>query len=465
MKLIKQPLLFNMNPVSKTIAEKPWARWLVLVLIGFTISVNYYFYDTLSPLKPILQKTLNFNSTDFGWLSSAYSIPNTFLFMSIIGGAILDKIGIRRTGLGFISFMVLGAFLTAYGASDYFRNGGLFFNALNSFWPTASPEFKMMLLGRVFFGLGAETSIVLASKVIVKWFKGKFLALAFGLKIGFGRLGTVAALNLTPGLTQNETSVNLALWVATILLLIGLLAFIIYSVMDVKFDKEQNIKASKDSSEVEKFKLNDLLKLLGNKSFLFVALLCVTFYSAAFPFMQYAPDFFYNKFGLSLQESSSITSIMPFATAIVTPIIGFFVDKKGKNITLMIFGSLIISVVHLSFALTYLPPYAGMILLGIAFSLVPAAMWPTVVKLVDEKRIGSAYGLMYSIQNIGLWGFPILAGIILDKTNKPDSEVLNYTWTMIMFAFLGIFGLIFSLLLKKADKKDGYRIDNPTITN
>lgn len=450
-----------METLKKSMAEKAWLRWLVLLLVGFVLSTNYYFYDAFSTLKQQLLQEFDLSNTDYGLFVSFYSIPNTFLLMAVIGGIILDKLGIRRTGFLFVFFMAFGAMLTAYGASDTYREGGMFYGLMSSFLPNYSPELKMMLLGRFFFGLGAETSIVVISKVLVKWFKGKDLALAFGLKVGFGRLGTFLALRLSPVLAEDK--LNIAIWFAAILVMIGLLVFCIYMLMDLAYDKQQ--KASQEIKEAtekeEGFRISDILTLLTNRSYIFIALLCVTFYSAVFPFLAFAPDFFANKFGLSAVESGEIASYLPLATLIFTPLFGFLIDRYGRSATAMIFGSLVLLAVHSIFAFTHISPVVPMLMLGLAFSLVPAAMWPSTVRLVEEKQIGTAYGLMYSIQNLGLWAFPLLAGYILDISNDGKTQNLDYTSTLMMFAGLSLLGFLFALMLKFDDARHGKGIDLP----
>lgn len=447
-----------MKQMRRALNESAALRWGILVLVGFILSVNYYFYDAFSTLKDLLKDTYSFTNTDYGLFVSFYSIPNTFLAMAVIGGIILDKLGIRRTGFMFIFFMAFGAFLTAYGGSDYYRAGGLGYAAMNSFLPGYSPELKMMLLGRFFYGLGAETSIVVVSKILVKWFKGKNLALAFGLKVGFGRLGTFAALNISPVMAANS-GITSAIWLAAILTGTGLLAFLVYMLFDAKLDKQ--IEVSAPAEKADAFSFGDIVSILSNRAYLYIAILCLTFYSAVFPFLAFAPDFFSDKFGFTDVQSGQITSLLPIATAFFTPFFGWLIDRKGKSATAMIFGSTALFLVHLLFSLTTIPPYLPMILLGIAFSLVPAAMWPTMVKLVDEKQIGTAYGLMYSIQNLGLWGFPLLAGYILDMTNPGNPEVADYTATIIMFGTLGLVGLVVAVLLKRIDKQRGYGVELP----
>lgn len=439
--------------------EKAWVRWGILILVGFILSVNYYFYDAFSTLKDLLTKEFGFSNTDYGLFVSFYSIPNTFLLMAVIGGIILDKLGIRRTGFMYVFFMALGAFLTAYGASKAYTSGGLGYGLMQSFLPSYSPELKMMLLGRFFFGLGAETSIVVVSKILVKWFKGKDLALAFGLKVGFGRLGTFAALQLSPVLADDGAHLDTAIWLAAILVITGLFAFMVYMLFDMKLDKQ--IEHSELNKSTDKFRVKDIFGLLGNRAYLFIAIICVTFYSAVFPFNAFAPDFLLNKFGMSYEASGQIASLLPLGTLIFTPLFGFMIDRYGRAASAMIAGSSVLLIVHLSFTFTHIYPHIPMILLGVAFSLVPAAMWPSMVKLVADKQIGTAYGLMYSIQNLGLWGVPLLAGMILDSTNEAGTETLNYTPTMLLFILLSLLGLMFSLLLKHQDKKKGYGVDLP----
>ncbi len=447
-----------MDHVRKALNEYAVARWGILILVGFILSVNYYFYDAFSTLKDLMSIEFGFSNTQYGLFVAFYSIPNTFLLMAVIGGVILDKLGIRRTGFIFVFFMALGAFITAYGASESYGEGGFGYGFMQSFLPDYSPELKMMLVGRFFYGLGAETSIVVVSKILVKWFRGKDLALAFGLKVGFGRLGTFAALQLSPVIAM-EDGLSTAIWLAAVLVGLGLLAMVIYILFDTKLNSQ--IANTEEKSEKDKFKISDILNILNNKTFIYISLLCVTFYSAVFPFMAFAPDFFFHKFGMSYEQSGQIASLLPLGTLIFTPFFGFMIDKYGRAATAMIFGSSVLLIVYAGFIFTNIYPYVPMILLGISFSLIPAAMWPSLVKLVDYKQMGTAYGLMYSIQNLGLFGVPILAGIILDKTNPGNPETLNYIPTIIMFAVLGLLGLIFAVLLKREDNKGGYGIDLP----
>jgi MFS family permease len=454
-----------METIRRTIKDSAFIRWSVLLIISFVMAANYYFYDALSPLKSILQEHLNFSSSDYGWVVGFYSFPNTFLLMAILGGIILDKIGIKITGFVFIIFMVFGALVTVYATTEYFSQGGFGYSFLSSFLENFSPQVKMMALGMLLFGLGAETSIVVISKTIVKWFKGKEIALAFGINLGIARIGTALALIIGPRLV--EPNWTKPIWVAVILISISLLAFLIYIVFDIKLDKQE--KEASLLEDEEEFHFKDLVFLLTNRSFIFITALCVTFYAAVFPFLKYAADFFHYKYNVPDTTAGVIASWLPFGTVIFTPIFGAFVDKKGKSASLMIGGSLLLVFIHLAFAFTSLNPYILISLLGIAFSLVPAAMWPSVAKIVSVNKIGTAYGTMFSLQNLGLFAIPIIAGYILDKTNVgitpemlKNGAVLNYTPTILLFAFCGIFGFIFALLLKKEDKHSNYGLELPS---
>ncbi len=489
------------SPEADTRQTYKAMRWFFLFLVSVVIAANYYVYDAMSAIKATMQADLGISNTQYGILVSFYSFPNTFLFMTLIGGIILDRYGIRKVGIMFTLFCALGAFLTAYGSSAFFRNGGPGYGLFGAFLASFSPELKVMILGRLLYGLGAETSIVVINKVVVKWFKGKEMAFAFGVNLALARLGTAAALILSPtmvgeGVAKWESTSPLtgwaaglyngvveaigrvvartglgwtsALWFATILMGIGLLFFIVYVMFDRAYDKDE---AASLLDPDERFQASDLMDLLKNKSFILISMLCVTFYSAVFPFQAYCPDFLHNKFGLSQNVSGTLTSVIIWGTIIFTPLFGLLVDKKGRRATLMVFGSGMLLAVHLSLALTYLTPFVAMFVLGIAFSLVPAAMWPGVARVVEEKRLGTAYGLMTWIQNLGLFAFPTIAGWVLDKTNPNVTPELvesgaasyDYTYTVLMFAALGLAGFLFSYLLKREDARAGNRLELPEI--
>jgi MFS family permease len=452
---------------KKLINDSPAARWGVMLLVSVAMATNYYFYDALSPLKDLMHSKLGFSSSEYGLFMGAYSWPNVFLAMAVIGGIILDKIGIRFTGSLFILFQVLGAAITAYGTTDYYINGGIGYEFMGSFLPSWSPILKMTTLGFFIFGLGAETTIVVISKVIVKWFKGKELALALGLNLAIGRLGMAAALILSPRLVEGD-NISWPIWFSTMLLGIGFLAFMVYIMYDIKYDRQIKTDGSL-LDETEVFRLADIVKLFNTRSFVYITMLCVLFYSAVFPFVKFAPDLMTNKFGVSRELAGTITSVLPFGTLFFTPLFAWICDFKGKSATLMIYGSLLLVTVHLLFALTSMNPYVSMFILGVAFSLVPAAMWPSVAKIVDTNKIGTAYGLMFTIQNIGLMIFPMLIGYVLDQSNPGVAETLaaggeavyNYTNPTLMLAGLGVLGVLFAFLLKKEDQTSGFGLELP----
>lgn len=454
-----------MDELKRTIRDSAGARWGVLVLVSIVMFMNYYFYDALSPLKDLMQTELGFTSADYGFFTSAYSIPNVFLLMAVIGGIICDKLGIRITGFTFCFLMTAGSVVTAYGASPTYLDGGFGFAFMDSFLPSFSPALKMTSLGFFLFGLGAETSIVVISKIVVKWFKGRELALALGLNLAFGRLGAALALFLSPRLVH--THWTYAIWFGVLLLCIGMIGFVIYMFLDLKIDRQ--IEEGTPHDPEDEFHFSDLKFLITDRSFLFITALCVTFYSAVFPFIKYAPDLLMNKFGMERQIAGEVSSILMFGTILLTPLFGWVADYKGKSATLMYLGSSLLIVSHLMFALTTVTPYVPIFLLGVAFSLVPAAMWPAVTKIVGENKIGTAYGFMFSVQNLGLWAFPMLIGWVLEISNPGVADAIiageqatyDYTNPMLMLAVLGVLGLVFAFLLKREDRVSGYGLELP----
>lgn len=451
-----------MNTIKQSLKESAVARWSALLFISILMFSSYYFYDIFSSIKDTLQTQTGMSNEDYGKMYGFYSFTNAFLLMALFGGMILDKWGIRKTGIIFISFTFIGTFLTGYGATSTFTNGGLGYNFFSSFLTSYSPELKMMIFGRILFGLGAETFYVVINKVIAKWFKGKELAFAFAISLALGRFGTAAALSLSPRLIPNIQlgPVDPAVWFGVMLMIVALIGFVIYLIYDVRFDKRQ---AEDGVAPEAEFNAKEIFNLFKNKSFIYITLLCILFYAAVFPFLGFAPDFLHNKFGFSLQMSGDLTSILPYGTIIFTPIFGWWCDTKGKSASLMILGSALLIIVHLIFSLTMLSPYIPLFLLGIAFSLVPAAMWPSVAKIVPEHQLGTAYGFMFTIQNFGMMGVPILMGITLDINNKGIAEgaSLDYTYTILMLSILGILGIFFALLLKREDKTSGFNLELP----
>ncbi len=430
-------------------------RWVVLAGMSLVIFANYYLYDCFSTLKGVLQTDLGATSTQWGLIRNFYNVPNTFLFMALIGGILLDRYGIRKIGFAFTLMCALGGIVTAYGVSDTFRNGGLGYGFMSSFLPSYSPELKMMMFGRLLFGLGAETQIVMLNKVLAKWFMGKELAFAFGLNLGLARLGSALGMSLSPRIAS-QISFNAALWVGAVVMLSGLILFLVYMIIDKRDETQRGDSDAGKLAADEEFRITDILKLLKNRSYILIVLLCASFYAVVFPFQDYLADFLKHKHGFTDIKAGDLTSLIPYAAAVCTIFFGAFVDKKGKRATLMLGGAALLVFSHLCFGLTHITPWVLVPLFGIAFSLVPAAMWPAVALIVPEKRLGTAYGFMTWMQNLWWWAMALIAGWVLDKTNpdvtpealKAGTGVYDYTWTMMAFVALGVVALLVAVALK-----------------
>jgi len=447
------------------------ARWIVLVLMSLVVFANYYLYDCFSTLKGTLQTELGASSTTWGLIRNFYNVPNTFLFMALLGGLFLDRFGIRKTGFIFTLLCALGGTVTAYSVSPTFRGGGPGYDLMGWFLPAYSPELKMLMLGRLLFGLGAETQIVMLNKVLAKWFRGKELALAFGLNLGVARVGSALGMSLSPRVAE-RLGFNWALWLGALVMFSGLILFLIYMSIDYRDEKRRGApgKDSKLAAD-EEFHFRDVLGLFANKSYLFITLLCATFYAAVFPFQDYLADLLKHKFGYDEVTAGDFTSLIPWGAAIFTIIFGWFVDKKGLRVTLMLGGSVLLLVNQLLFGLTTVTPWILVPLFGVAFSLVPAAMWPAVALIVEEKRLGTAYGLMTWVQNLWWWAMALAAGWVLDKSNpdvtaetlRAGTGVYDYTVTMLVFSALGVVAVVMAFGLKFADRgPDSHGLELPS---
>ena len=451
--------------VSKKISESKGARWAALIIVSFTMMWGYFLTDALSPLMTMLEEQMGWTSLEFGQFNWAYCWFNVFLFMLIFGGIILDKMGVRFTGIVTCILMFAGALIKYYAVTQI------------SSGPEAGTVFGMRTqvfvacLGYAIFAVGTENCGITVSKVITKWFAGKELALAMGVQVAVARLGTAAALVFCP-IIAKHFSVSAPLLLSAILLCIGFLAYLVFCHMDKKFDAEV-AQAQTEPDDV--FKVKDLKLIITNRGFWLIALLCLMFYSAVFPFMKYAASLMENKYGVSTTLAGLIPSLIPFGNLIMTPLFGGIYDKKGKGATIMIIGSLLLILVHVLFALPLLNYwwFAAfiMVILGIAFSLVPSAMWPSVPKIIPQKLVGSAYALIFWVQNIGLGFVPLLIGGILDKYCKVGTRLVegaevtqyNYTLPMVIFALFGVVALLLAMRLKAVDKKEGYGLEEPNI--
>lgn len=406
-----------METVMNTLRDSKVARWTALAVVAFTMLCGYYLTDIMAPLKGLLEGQLNWNSSEFGFFTSAYGWFNVFLLMLIIGGIILDKMGVRFTGMMAASIMVAGTFLKYFAVSTHSLDGQMW----HILWFDVKAQVFLAALGFAIFGVGVEIAGITVSKIIVKWFKGKEMALAMGLEMATARMGTALALSTSVPIAKGFNNVSAPILVCLIMLCIGLISFFIYTFMDKKLDASQAAfdKATNAVDTEEAFRIKDIFKIITNKGWWYLAILCVLFYSAVFPFLKYATDLMVQKFHINEDWAGIIPAMLPFGTIILTPLFGNMYDRKGKGASIMILGAFLLIIVHAIFTIPFLNHWIIAILLilvlGIGFSLVPSAMWPSVPKIIPEKQLGTAYSLVFWVQNWGLMGVPALIGWILNK--------------------------------------------------
>ena len=447
--------------IQKKLNDSAWARWTALILVALTMFFGYMFVDVLSPLQNMLESTRGWSPTIFGLYGGSEFILNVCGFL-LVAGIILDKMGVRFTGILSASLMVLGAGIKFYGLSNYFYEGGFGYEFLNSFLTDIPASAKLACLGFMIFGCGTEMAGVTVSRAIVKWFTGKELALAMGLEMAIARLGVFAVFSLSPWVANwgGDPSVARPVAVVGLLLCIGLLTYIAFSVMDFKLDRQTEADTPIGETE-EPFKVADLKNLFSSKTFLIVSALCVLYYSAIFPFQRFATNMLESNLGVTAQTAADIFRWFPMGAAAITPLLGSYLDHKGKGATMLIFGAVLMTVCHLIFAFVLpaypstLVAYGAIIILGISFSLVPAALWPSVPKIMETRYLGSAYSLIFWIQNIGLCLFPAVIGYALKFSNPGhvDGTAYNYTLPMVIFASCGIAAMLLGLWLKAEDRK------------
>lgn len=546
----------------ESLRDKAWARWTALGLLAFAMFCSYIFMDILSPIKDLLQSTRGWDSTAFGTMQGAETFLNVFIFFLIFAGIILDKMGVRFTAVLSGAVMLVGAMINWYALTESFLESSLnvwFTEHLNyipvfdelgisPFYEGMPASAKFAAIGFMIFGCGVEMAGITVSRGIVKWFKGREMALAMGSEMALARLGVATCMIFSPLFAElgGDISVSRSVAFAVVLLMIALIMFIVYFFMDRKLDSQTGEAEEKD----EPFKVSDIGKILSSWAFWVVALLCVLYYSAIFPFQKYAvnmlqcnltftdvdPNSFWgsdavtvsqyiimiivamasfasnfskNKamkysmlataifaliiycyMGFMRQSAAAIFAVFPLLAVGITPILGNYVDYKGKAASMLVLGAMLLIICHLTFAFILplfkdspvggvIVAYATILVLGASFSLVPASLWPSVPKLVDAKIIGSAYALIFWIQNIGLWLFPMLIGKILDKTNPDITEGLangtmteevaavsyNYTAPLVMLACLGVAALILGFVLIGVDKKKHLGLELPNIQN
>ena len=534
--------------IQKTLRDSAAMRWTALLLLALAMFCAYIFMDILSPIKDLMQETRGWDSTAFGTMQGSEVFLNVFAFFLIFAGIILDKMGVRFTAVLSAAVMLIGACIKWYAISDSFVGSGLetwFTNNLNyiplfdelgvsPFYQGMPASAKFAACGFMIFGCGCEMAGITVSRGIVKWFKGREMALAMGSEMALARLGVATCMIFSPFFARlgGVVSVSRSVAFGVVLMCIALIMTIVYFVMDQKLDAQTGEAEEKD----DPFKISDLGKILTDSGFWLVALLCVLYYSAIFPFQKYAVNMLqcnltliapdansfwatdtvtyiqyalmlfvaatgfasnfqkkttikYGLLGLSIvglitycymgymqQTAGSIFAVFPLLAVLITPILGKYLDHHGKAVSMLMLGSLLLIFCHLTFAFI-LPLFKGsttggiviayvtILVLGSSFSLVPASLWPSVPKLVDAKVIGSAYALIFWIQNIGLWLFPLLIGKVLDATNPEGTSAteLNYTAPLIMLASLGVAALVLGLVLKAVDKKKGLGLEEPNI--
>ena len=453
-----------MTEIYKRLNDSPAARWTALLIVSFTMMCGYFITDVMAPLEDLLTKSpaeggLGWTSDEYGFFSGAYGYINVFLLMLFFGGIILDKCGVRFTGTMSSSLMFVGALLKWYALDNSFGDAQIFG------YPV---QVALAALGFAIFGMGAEITGITVTKIIAKCFTGHELALDMGLQVAMARIGTAAALACSLPIANKMGAASAPVLLGAALLCVGVVSFLVYCVMDNKLDA--SVAAAEEQEAEEGFHFSDLKVIFTNKGFWLIAILCVLFYSGVFPFLKFATKLMIYKYGVEPELAGLIPAMLPFGTILLTPVFGSLYDRLGKGATLMIIGSLMLTLVHVLFALPILNEWwfaiAIMVILGIAFSLVPSAMWPAVPKIIPMKQLGSAYAIIFYIQNIGLSMVPVLIGSVIQNyatIETAEGITYDYTIPMTIFAVFGIVAVGVALLLKHIDKKEGYGLEEPNI--
>jgi MFS family permease len=395
-------------------------RWMVLVFLSLAMFGSYYAYDALSPLADVLKQQLGFSDENIGLLQAIYSFPN--IFTVVIGGFIIDRLGLRKSLMIFGVLCMVGPAITA-----------------------SSGTLAVMAAGRLIFGMGAESLNVAVTAALARWFKGKELSFAFGINLTICRLGSFAALNSPTWARAAYANWRWPFLIALAFSVFCVIGAIVYWVMEVQAEK--NFQLGEASTDKVVFK--DLFKF--GVSYWYIVALCVTFYSAIFPFQTFAVKFFIEAHGTSREFGGFLSSTLTLFAMIATPLFGLWVDRIGKRALLMMFGSLLLIPVYLMMAYSHVSLYVPMLLMGVAFSLIPAVMWPSVAYIVDQSKLGTAYGLMTMIQNIGLFGFNLLVGWANDYSHAGPDNPAGYDLGMWIFSILGFLGLAFAFLLRQRE--------------
>lgn len=454
------------DTIRKSLRDSFAARWTALLLVSFTMLCGYYVADVLAPLKPMIEQQLKWTSSQYGMVTGAYGWFNVFFGMLVFGGIILDKMGARFTGILSSILMVVGCFAKWFALNTHSLDGHTVFGVPLQIWVAA--------LGYAVFGVGIEIVGITATKVIVRWFKGYEMAMAMGLQVGTARIGTALAFNFSAPVAKHFGPVSAPVLMGVLLLVAGLLTYLIYCGMEVKLDASEPA-AQTGPADDEVFRISDIGEILSNRGWWYIAILCGLFYSAVFPWLKYAPDLMVQKFHMKETLAGNIPSLLPYACIPLTVVFGRFYDRKGKGASIMILGALLLVVAHLILALPGLKHLSfallAAIILGFGFSLVPSAMWPSVPKFIPERQLGTAYALIFFLQNLtALMGMPMIIGWILDKwcivgqrvaEDGGKSPAYNYTLPMLAFMASGLLAVVFGMLLKAEDKAKGYGLEEP----
>ena len=437
-------------------------RWGALGIVAFTMMAAYYVNDVVAPLKTMLEESeLAWNSSEFGLFTGAYSFLNVFLLMLIWGGLILDKFGIRFTGRLSTILMVIGTGVEYYAMEAMAGDTGMIFGYKSSVFVASA--------GYAVFGVGAEVAGITVTKIIAKWFRGKEMATAMGVQVALARVGSQAAYAVSIPVAK-AFGLTMPVLIGLVCLVGGLIAFFIFAVLDKKLDRQ--IAEETPESAEDKFSFADVKAILTNPGFWLIALLCVLFYSCVFPFQKFASELMITKYGISEDVAGTFAGLPALGALFLTPVFGGMIDKKGKAASIMMLGAAMLIGVHCIYAIPSVTAswvaVILMIILGIAFSLVPSAMWPSVAKIFQPQQLGTAYALIFFIQNIGLWGVPTMIGAVLDSSyckTVSDSGAISYDYTVPMCIFSGIavLSMLVALALIAADKKYGYKLEEANI--
>ncbi len=464
-----------MDQIKALLKDQSWARWTALFLVSFTMLVAYILADVMAPLKTMLEQQMGWNSEDYGLFTSGYGLINIFCLMLIFGGMILDRMGTRFTGILSVSILILGTIVKYLAIDGVLGDSSVATINIGSYeFFSARADVLYATLGFAIIGVGVEMIGITANKVVVKWFKGRKMALAIGLNTAAGRIGTAIALGGSAPIARMMGNPSAPLLFCLLMLCVGLFTFLLYAMIDSRADKEAALVEEK-SGDDEKFKFGDIISIGKIPAFWYIAILCVLFYSAVFPFLKYATELMVQKFGVNDEVAGLIPALLPFGNILLTPLFGFVYDSKGKGATIMIIGSIMLVGVHLLFSVPFLNESWMAILLiltlGAAFSLVPSAMWPSVAKIIQFNKLGTAYSMIFWIQNWGLSFVPMLIGWILNKycivgtivINGVESTKFDYTIPMLVFSAFGVFSILFAFLLKMEDARKGYGLEKPDV--